>query len=51
MSLSNVFYIKEFLEEAIENKKYDKVMKLMNKLLNENNAPFDVNEINGIKFF
>ena len=25
-------------------------MKLMNKLLNENNAPFDVNEINGIKF-
>ena len=51
MSLSNIhFDLKELLKKAIENKEYDKVMKLMNKLLNENNAPFGVNEINGIKF-
>jgi predicted nucleotidyltransferase len=51
MSLSNIhFDLKELLKKAIENKEYDKVMKLMNKLLNENNAPFDANEINGIKF-
>ena len=51
MSLSNIhFDLKELLKKAIENKEYDKVMKLMNKLLNENNAPFDPNEINGIKF-
>ena len=51
MSLSNIhFDLKELLKKAIENKEYDKVMKLMNKLLYENNAPFDPNEINGIKF-
>jgi predicted nucleotidyltransferase len=51
MSLSNIhFDLKELLKKAIENKEYDKVMKLMNKLLNENNTPFDPNEINGIKF-
>jgi len=51
MSLSNIhFDLKELLKKAIENKEYDKVMKLMNKLLNKNNAPFDANEINGIKF-
>ena len=51
MSLSNIHSdLKELLKKAIENKEYDKVMKLMNKLLNENNTPFDPNEINGIKF-
>ena len=51
MSLSNIhFDLRELLKKAMENKEYDKVMKLMNKLLNENNTPFDPNEINGIKF-
>ena len=50
MSLSNIhFDLKELLKTAIEKKEYEKVMKLMERLLTDS-SPFNSEEINGILF-
>jgi hypothetical protein len=51
MSLSNIhFDLKELLKNAIENKEYGKVMKLLEKLLTDPSSSFNSEEINGILF-
>lgn len=51
MSLSNIhFDLKELLKSAIEKKEYEKVMKLMEKLVTDSSSPFNSEEINGILF-
>jgi predicted nucleotidyltransferase len=44
------FDFKELLISAIEKKEYGKVMKLMNRLVNDSSAPFNSEDINGIVF-
>ena len=51
MSLSNIhFDLKELLKSAIEKKEYGKVMKLMDRLLQNPTAPFLSDQLNGILF-
>jgi len=51
MNSSNIhFDLKELLKSAIEKKEYEKVMRLMKKLLDDSPSPFSNDEINGILF-